>query len=245
MAKVTEIAAGVFRISTYVAAFDLQFNQFLVRDDEPLLFHTGLRGMFAEVRDAVATLIPPESLRWISFSHFEADECGSLNEWLAAAPRAQTACGFVAAAVSVDDMASRPSRPLMDGETLSTGSKSFRFLSTPHVPHCWEAGVLFEETGGTLFCSDLIDQGGDVEAVTESDVIGRHRENLLKFQQSPFANYMPWTPNTEPILRRLAALRPKTLAIMHGSTFRGDGGRALLDEIEVLRETFGRQSVTD
>jgi flavorubredoxin len=243
MAIVTEIAPDIFRISIYAAAFDLQFNQFLVRDDEPLLFHTGMRAIFADVRDAVATLIRPAELRWISFSHFEADECGSLNEWLAVAPQAQPACGFVATAVNVDDMAVRPSHPLQDGETLATGAKRHRFLGTPHVPHCWDAGMLFEETTGTLFCSDLLDHGGDVEPLTEADVVGRHRDNLLKFQSSPFANYMPWTPNTEPILRRLAGLRPKTLAIMHGSAFRGDGEHALLAEVEVLREVFGKPSV--
>jgi flavorubredoxin len=239
MATVTEIAPDVFRISTYVAPFDLQFNQFLVRDDEPLLFHTGLRALLPAVREAVASLIEPAALRWISFSHFEADECGSLNDWLTLAPKAQTACSFVGAAVSVDDVSLRPARALQDGETFSTGNKRYRFLHTPHVPHCWEAGMLFEESTATLFCSDLLDHGGDVEPLTESDVVGRHRDNLLRFQQGPFANYMPWTPNTEPTLRRLADLQPRTLAIMHGSAFRGDGRQALIDEIQVLREIFG------
>ncbi|MGH7820618.1 MAG: MBL fold metallo-hydrolase [Candidatus Binatia bacterium] len=243
MATVTEIAPEIFRISTYVPEFGLQFGQFLVRDEEPLLFHTGLRRIFPGVHEAVAKLIDPSRLRWISFSHFESDESGALNEWLDAAPNAEAACSMVGALVNVDDFALRPARQLADGEVLETGNRRFRFLRTPHVPHCWEAGLLFEETTSTLFCSDLFDQGGDVEPLAESGVLERHRESLLAGQAGPFANYLPWTPNTEPILRRLAALRPKVLATMHGSVFRGDGERLLRAEIDVLRDVFGRANV--
>ncbi|HZU97450.1 MAG TPA: MBL fold metallo-hydrolase, partial [Planctomycetota bacterium] len=146
MTTVTEVGADIFKITTFVKEIDLQFSQFLVRDDEPFLFHTGLRAMFPLVRDAVAKVLPPASVRWVGFSHFEADECGSLNEWLAAAPRAQAACGFVGAMVSVNDFASRPARALQPDEVVATGKRRLRFLRTPHVPHCWEAGLFFEET---------------------------------------------------------------------------------------------------
>ena len=147
---VTEIAPDLYRISTYIPEIDLQFNQFLVKDDEPLLFHTGMKVMFPLVRDAVASVIDPSSIRWIGFSHFEADECGSLNEWLQTAPAAQPVCSMVGALVSINDFALRPALGMTDGEVLSTGGYRFRFLQTPHVPHCWEAGLLFEETKCTL-----------------------------------------------------------------------------------------------
>ena len=239
MTTVSEIAPDVFRISAFVPDFNIQFNQFLVRDDEPLLFETGMRGLFPAVRDAVAKLIDPRSLRWISFSHFEADECGSLNEWLSLAPEAQAACSVVGAVVSVDDFALRPARQLADGEELVTGKKRYRFLHTPHVPHCWEAGLLFEETQRTLLCSDLFHQNGDVEPATHSDVLGRCRQVLVEYQQGPLANYMPYTPLTEPILHRLAELQPKTLATMHGSAFVGDGARALHDLATVFKDVLG------
>jgi flavorubredoxin len=140
---IDEVAPDVFRISTYVPEADLQFGQFLVRDKEPLLFETGMKGLFPAVREAVAKLIDPTTVRWVAFSHFEADECGSLNEWLALAPRAQAACSLVGAIVSVDDFAMRPARQLTDGEEFTTGKRRYRFLHTPHVPHCWEAGMLF------------------------------------------------------------------------------------------------------
>jgi flavorubredoxin len=139
--NITEIAPDVFRLSTFIPEADLQFNQFLVRDDEPLLFHTGMRGIFPQVREAVATLIDPATLRYISFSHFEADECGSLNEWLAIAPNAEAVASLVGVEVSINDFASRPARALMDGDTFSTGKYQFKFLHTPHLPHCWEAGL--------------------------------------------------------------------------------------------------------
>jgi len=237
---VNEIAPDVYRISTYVPEIDLQFNQFLINDDEPLLFHTGQRAMFPIVRDAVATVIDPSKIRWLGFSHFEADECGSLNEWLQVAPAAQPVCSLVGALVSVNDFAVRPAKGMTDGEVLRTGKYRFRLLHTPHVPHCWEAGLLFEEENRTLLSSDLLHQNGDVEALTESDVIGRARQTLLDYQAGPFANYMPYTQHTDSTMKRLADLKPKTIAAMHGSSFTGDGERALRDLAEVMREVLAQ-----
>jgi flavorubredoxin len=239
MATITEIAPDVYRISTYVADFDLQFNQFLVKDDEPLLYHTGMRSMFPLVLEAVGKIIEPARIRWVGFSHFEADECGSLNDWLEAAPAAHPVCTFVGAMVSVNDFASRPARPLKDGDVLNTGKYRFRVHATPHLPHGWDAGMLFEESQHTMFCSDLFHQAGDVEPSTESDLIGRFRDTLTRYQAGPLRNYMPYTPHTERLLAQLAAFKPKTLAAMHGSAFVGDGAQALLDLGPVLKEILG------
>ena len=173
MTKVTEIAADVYSISTYVPASNLQFNQFLIKDNEPLLFHTGMKHMFPHIRDAVARVIRPSTIRWISFSHFEADECGSLNEWLTVAPHAEPVCGLVGALVSVNDFAVRQARVLAHDEVLKTGKYRFRLRQTPHVPHNWEASLMFEEVTRTLLCSDLFTHDGDVEPVTELDVVER------------------------------------------------------------------------
>lgn len=240
MTQITEITPDIYRISTFIPEGNLQFNQFLVRDEQPLLYHTGMKGLFPVVRDAVATLIDPSTIRWIGFSHFEADECGALAEWQTLAPEAIAACSFVGKIVSVDDVvARRPAQALADGEQLSTGKYRFRFLLTPHVPHCWEASLLFEDTHGTLFCSDLFHQNGDVEPSTSADVVGRFKQTLVEYQQSPLANYMPYTPYTESTLQRLAALKPRTLAAMHGSTFVGDGAQALTDVAQVIKEILG------
>jgi len=196
--------------------------------------------MFPLVRDAVARVIDPSALRWISFSHFEADECGALNDWLGLAPHAQTVCGLVGALVSVNDFAVRQARVLAQDEILKTGKYRFRFLQTPHVPHNWEACLLFEEVTHTLLCSDLFSHEGDVEAVTGSDVVDRARRALIEGQQGPFANAYPYTPLTGPILHRLADLRPKQLALMHGSTFVGDGERVLRDLATDMQEVLGR-----
>ena len=240
MAVVTEIAPDVYRISVYVTRVNLQFNHFLVKDDEPLLFHTGLRGMFPEVREAISTLIDPSRLRSVSFSHFESDECGALQEWLAVAPHAEVVCSDLGALVSVNDFIGRPARGLEDGAAFSTGKYRFRFCRTPHLPHGWDAGVLFEETQRTLLCSDLFHQNGDVEPLTESDVVGRSQQSMRDYQSGILAEYVPYTPLTARNLTKLAELKPTTLAIMHGSSFRGDGARAL-DELNVaFREVFGR-----
>lgn len=237
--SVTEIAPNCYRISTYIPEFQLQFNQFLIKDEEPLLFHTGMRALFPTVREAVATLIDPSKLRWIGFSHFEADECGSLNEWLEIAPEAKPVCSMVGALVSINDFATRPAKGMNDGEVFSTGEHRFRFAHTPHVPHCWEAGLLFEETKGTLLCSDLFHQNGEVEPLTESDVIDRTRQTLIDYQAGPFANYMPYTKHTDGIMQRLAALNPRTLAPMHGPAYVGDGAQAIRDLAVVMREVLG------
>jgi len=237
---VDEVAPDIFRIATFVPELNFPFCQFLVRDDEPLLFHTGGRAMFPLVHEAVARVIDPASIRWIGFSHYEADECGSLNEWLATAPAAEPVCSLVGAMVSVNDFASRPARGMVEDEILTTGAHRFRFRQTPHVPHCWEAGLLFEETSRTLLCSDLFHQFGDLEAVTHSSVLDRSEEALATYQAGPFAHYMPYTTETERILHGLADLAPTTLATMHGSTFVGDGRSALRDLNEVMQRLLAR-----
>ena len=236
--RIDEIAPDVHRLCTYVPEFQLQFNSFLIRDEEPLLFHAGLRGMFPMVREAVGRVLDPAKLRWLAFSPFESAECGALNHWLELAPSAQAACSVVGTIVSVDDYAIRPSRGLADGEVLATGRYRFRFCSTKHLPHGWDAGLLFEETQRTLMCSDLFHHAGDGEPITSSDVLGRCKATLIEYQKGPLADYLPYTPMTEGILKKLAGLKPKTLAIMHGSSFTGDGEQALLGLSTVLRETF-------
>jgi flavorubredoxin len=235
-ATVGEVAPDIYRIAIHVPELNFPFCHFLVKDDEPLLFHTGSRAMFPLVREGVARVLDPASLRWISFSHYEADECGSLNEWLAIAPAAEPACSMVGALVSVNDAASRPARGLVQDEVLATGSHRFRFRQTPHVPHCWEAGMLFDETTRTLLSSDLFHQLGDNEPLHHGSVIDRAEQSLAAFQQGPLANYMPYSALTEQILHGLADLEPKTIAVMHGSTFTTDGGQALRD----LNEMMGR-----
>lgn len=243
MTTVTEIAPDVFRLSIYADPFDLQFNHFLVRDEEPLLFHTGMRGMFQDLHEAVSRLIRPADLRWLSWSHFEVDECGSLNQWLEAAPSAQPACGVLGAMINITDFADRPPRPLERDDVLETGERRFRFVPTPHLPHGWDAGVLFEETQGTLFCSDLLHQVGDVEPMTESTgaVLGRTRKAIIDYQAGPLMDYVPYTPNTQRLLDELADLGPKTLAIMHGSSFSGDAERALRELGPIFKEVFGAE----
>lgn len=239
--RIDEVASDVFRISVYVPAFDLQFNHFLIRDEEPLLFHTGMRGMFPVVRDAVASLMDPASLRWISWSHFEVDECGALNEWLAVAPRATAVCGELGAMINIADFANRPPRALRPDDVLETGRHRFRWVPTPHLPHGWDAGVLFEEADRVMLCSDLMHQLGDVEPVTSGDVIGRYRHAFETYQASPvLMDYVPYTDNTRRQLAKLASLEPRTLAAMHGSTFVGDGAQALLASADVIRDLSGK-----
>lgn len=242
MALITEIAPGVHRISILFREINLQFNHFLVVDDEPLLYHTGMRRMFPEVLEAVKRIIDPATLRWIGFSHFEVDECGSLNDWLKVAPHAQAVSGVVGSLVNLTDFADRPPRALNADETFTTGRLRFRYRPTPHLPHGWDAGVLFEETQRILFCSDLFSHNGEVEALTEGDILGPTRQSLMDFQAGPLMDYMPYTPNTRPLLEGLAALKPRTLAIMHGSSFTGDGSRALLELDGVMKDTLGMPS---
>jgi flavorubredoxin len=238
--KVTEIARDTFRISTFHPDYGIQFNQFLIKDDEPFLMHTGFKKMFAATLEGVASIIDPSKLHWIGFSHFESDECGALNEWLKAAPRAQAVCSFVSAMVNVNDFAERIPRPLADGEVLQTGRHRLRFLSTPHVPHAWDAGLFFDEVEKTLLCSDLFFQPGDPEPVVESEIVGRARDAIQGNLAGPMAKDMPYTPYTDSTLRRLAALEAKTLAVMHGSSFHGDGRTAILDLAAVIEDLLSK-----
>jgi len=224
--RVSEIADGIYRLSTYVPEIappaGFTFNQFLILGEEPLLFHTGLRKMFPLTRDAVGRVLPPERLRWIAFGHFEADECGAMNEWLAAAPQAQLAHGQTGCLVSLNDWADRVPRVLADGETIDIGNgKRVRYIDTPHTPHGWDAGVMYEESTRTLMCGDLFTQLGDGPALTESDVVGPAiaAEDLFK--------YSSLNPDMGTTIRGLAKLAPRMLALMHGPSFIGDGGAAL------------------
>ena len=223
--KIDEISAGVYRVSIFVPDIappaGFTFNHFLFTGDEPLLFHCGRRKMFPLVSAAVARIIPPERLRWLGFGHFEADECGSMNEWLAIAPNAQLTHGITGCRVSVSDMADRAPRVLSDGEVIDIGSKRFRYIDTPHVPHGWDAGVMFEEITKTLLCGDLFTHVGNGPAITESDIVEPSitTENL--------SHYTSLGPTTGSTIRNLAALQPKILATMHGSSFAGDGAAAL------------------
>ena len=224
--RIGEIADGIYRLSTFVPEIappaGFTFNQFLVLGDEPLLFHTGLRRMFPLVREAVARLVPPERLRWIAFGHYEADESGAVNEWLAVAPHAEAAHGHTGCLVSLNDMADRTPRMLADGETLDLGGgRRVRWLDTPHIPHGWDAGVLYEEASGTLLCGDLFTQLGDGPALTGGDIVGPSvaAEDLFGFSSL--------NPGMGATIRRLAEVSPRTLALMHGPSFAGDGAAAL------------------
>jgi flavorubredoxin len=223
--KITEITDGIYRLSTFVPEIappaGFAFNQFLILGDEPLLFHTGLRKMFPLIRDAVARLISPERLRWIAFGHYEADECGAMNEWLAVAPQAQVAHGQTGCLVSLNDMADRAPRVLQDGETIDLGGKRVRYLDTPHTPHGWDAGVLYEESTGTLLCGDLFTQLGNDCALTDRDIVGPAiaAEDLFR--------YSSLNPGMGTTIRGLAKVAPRTLALMHGPSFTGDGAAAL------------------
>ncbi len=219
-----EIADGVYRFSTAVDGIGPEpftFNQFLVMGEAPLLFHLGQRMFFPMISEAVARVTPLEKIRYLSFGHVEADECGAMNLWLAAAPNAEVVHGQTACNVSLVDLADRPPRALADGQVLDLGGRRVRWLDTPHVPHGWEAGVMFEETGSTLLCGDLLTHGGDGPAITEADV------TAPAIAMEDMFHSMSMGPNTDPVLRRLADLAPKTLALMHGSSFTGDGAAAL------------------
>ncbi len=237
--QVHEIGPDLFRISSYIAKFDLQFNQFLVRDEEPLLFHTGMKGMFDQVREGVGKVLDPATVRWVGFSHFEADECGSLNSWLAIAPQAKAVCGTIGATININDYTGHQTHVLVEGDALETGRYRFRFLETPQVPHGWDAGLLFEETGKTLFCSDLFLHNGDVEPATEEDIIDRAKQSLLAFEAGSLANSTPYTAKTDDILQRLAHLEPQCIATMHGSSYLGDGGKAIRDLSGMWKNVLG------
>lgn len=229
---VFEIADGIYRVSTPVEAPGLggfSFNQYLVADDEPLLFHTGPRGVFPGTREGIARVLPPETLRWIAWSHHEADESGSVNDLLALAPRAEPACSVVGTMTSANDLALRPPRALVDGEAIRLGRHEVVWMDAPHVPHGWDCGFLFERTTRTLLCGDLFTQAGEGDPpLTETDVLGPSE------QMRAMMDYYAHGPATRPILEKLAALEPRTLACMHGSAWTGDGAallRALADAL--------------
>jgi flavorubredoxin len=230
--RIDEIGDAIYRIYTPVQlpGGGFSFNQYLIVDDAPLLFHTGLRRMFPLVRAAIARVMAPERLRYIGFSHFEADECGALNDFLAVAPKAEPVCSQIAAMVSVNDVADRPARALGDGESLSIGRHEIRWLDTPHLPHAWECGVMFETRSSTLLCGDLFTQPGTGHPpVTEGDILGPSEAMRAAM------DYYAHARNSRQMLERLAVLKPKTLACMHGSAWRGDGAgllRALADRLE-------------
>jgi flavorubredoxin len=222
--RTDEIADRIYRISTFVPEVGptgFSFNQFLIVDEEPLLFHCGMRALFPLVSEQISAIVPVERLRWITFGHVEADECGAMNLFLAAAPHAQVAHGILGCQVSIDDLADRPPRPLADGEVIELGERRVRHIDTPHAPHNWESRVLYEETTGVLFCGDLMTQVGDGPALTESDVVGPAVLAEDVFRATSLGPAVPAA------LYRLAELYPATLAVMHGSSFAGDGAAAL------------------
>jgi flavorubredoxin len=221
--NVDEVADGVYRLSTWIEPAGLVFNQYLLDAEQPLLFHTGQRNLFPLVRDALATVMPAERLRWIAFGHLESDESGAMNEWLAAAPEAQVVAGHLANVVSLNDLADRPPHGLADDEVLDLGGKRVRHLDTPHVPHGWDARVLYEETTGTLLCGDLFTRQGEVPATTDADIVGPALEAEDVFHATCLA------PSTGATIRRLAGLGSTTLALMHGSAYTGDNQAALED----------------
>ncbi len=232
--NIHEIAPGLYRINTPIPipGGDFNFNQYLIADDAPLLFHTGPKKLFPLVAEAIGRVLALESLRYVAFSHYEADECGSLNEFLGAAPNAVPVCGQVAALVSVNDVADRPAQPLSDGETLDLGTHSVRWYDTPHLPHGWECGLLMETHTRTLLCGDLFTQGGKgTEPVTESDIVGP--SEAFRRQMDYYAH----TPQTGEMLERLAAASPMVLACMHGSAYRGDGAAMLRSLAGALAES--------
>jgi flavorubredoxin len=234
--RIDEIADRIYRLSTFVpeiaAPAGFTFNQFLVLTDEPLLFHTGKRRMFPDVRVALERVLPPERLRWIAFGHYESEECGAVNEWLSVAPHAEVMHGQIGCMVSLNDMADRTPRMLADGEVVDLGGdRRVRYADTPHIPHGWEAGVLYEETTGTLLCGELFTHLGDGAPLTDKDVVGPAIAAEDMFHASSLH------PATGKTIRRLAELAPRTLAIMHGSSFAGDGAAAL----RVLADDYDRR----
>jgi flavorubredoxin len=235
--KINEIADGIYRLSTWVEEVappvGFTFNQFFVDAEEPLLFHAGLRRMFPLLAEAVARIRPVEDLRWISFGHVEADECGGMNDWLAAAPRSQVIAGALACDVSLNDLADRPPVAFAgDGDVIDLGGKRVCHIATPHVPHGWDAQVLYEETTGTLLCGDLFTHVGDGPALVTTDIVEPAIEAELMFHEMTLA------PNTVPTLTRLAEFEPTVLALMHGSSFAGDGGAALRTLAAQIDERF-------
>jgi flavorubredoxin len=222
-ARVAEVGDGLYQLTTYLPEMDFAVNQYLLTGDEPLLFHTGMRGLFPDVSTAVASVIPAQSLRWIGFGHVAADECGSMNQWLAAAPAATVVQGAVGCMVSIGDLADRSPRPLAPGEKLETGGHQLEWIDTPHVPHAWEAGVMFDHETRTLLCGDLFSQYGNYAPSTVDDIVAPAVEAEDAFPS------MSLHPATGSLIRSLAELDIATLALMHGPVFTGDCRRALCD----------------
>jgi flavorubredoxin len=228
--RVTEVADGVHQLTTVVPGSPVAYNQFLVSGEQPLLFHTGMRGLFPFVRDAVGRVLPPESLRWISFGHVEADESGSMNEWLAIAEDATVVQSHIGCMVSIADLADRAPHPLGDGEQLDIGDHLVQWFDTPHVPHAWDAGVLYDVSTKTLFCGDLFTRLGEYEATTSDDIVGP-----AVFAEDTLSGSLSLHPASGAVIRRLAELDVDTLALMHGPAFTGDCAaalRALADDYE-------------
>ncbi len=230
--RTDEIADGIYRFSTYVERAGLTFNQYLVQAEQPLLFHCGLRALFPIISAAMAQIMPVSRLRWISFGHVEADELGGMNDWLSAAPDAQVAFGATGCAVSVNDLASRLPRPLQEGDVMDLGGKTVRYIATPHVPHGWDAGLLFEETTRTLLCGDLFTHMGEVPPLTSNDIIGPAFEAEREYQ------FTALTPRTVPTIIALKQFAAKVLALMHGAAFDGNCDQALTDLADGYDQRF-------
>jgi flavorubredoxin len=235
--RVDEIAPNVYRFSTFGEQAGIVFNQFLIDAGEPLLFHAGQKWLFPNLHEAMARVMDPARLRWIAFGHYEADECGARNDGLRVAPDATIAHGTIGVRTSINDQADRPPKALEDGDTFDLGGKRVRYISTPHVPHGWDAGLIFEETTGTLFTSDLFTRHGDAGVWTESDVVGP----ALTTEDHGHATAL--TAATAPTIRRLAELPVQTLAVMHGPVFRGDAVKALTDLADAYAERFAESAV--
>jgi flavorubredoxin len=231
-ARVAEVADGIFQVTVWVPEIDLGMNQYLVRGDEPLLFHTGMRHQFSAVSRAMGTVMPLEDLRWVSFGHVEADECGSMNDFLAEAPDATVAHGTIGCMVSLADLADRPPRPLVDGEVLDIGGHRMRWFDTPHLPHAWEAGILYDETTRTLFCGDLFTRFGSYDPLTEDDILAP----AIEAERSDGWSSWSLRPDAAARVRSLAELEIHALAPMHSSTFTGDCRVALLGLADELDE---------
>lgn len=230
--SVYEIAPEIYRLSTFIPEAGIVFNQFLIDDEQPLLFHTGMKVLFPHVLSAMERVMDPLRLHWITFGHFEADECGAMNSWLAVAPQSTIAHGAIGVMVSIRDQADRPPRSLEDGEVLELGAKRLRYIATPHVPHGWDAGLYYEETTHTLFGGDLFTALGNGPEVTFSDIVGPAFEAEDRFRATAL------TPQTEPTLRFLSGLDIDTLALMHAPAFRGDASQALADLANGYAERF-------
>ena len=230
--RVTEVADGVHQLTTVVPDLPVAFNQYLVAGDEPTIFHTGMRSLFPLVSQAVSRVIPAESMRWVSFGHVEADESGSMNDWLALAPNATVVQSQTGCMVSLQDLADRPPRPLADGERLDIGGHVLQWIDTPHVPHAWEAGLLYDSSTKTLFCGDLFTRFGEFEATTTDDIVGPAVE-----AEDIAPGSLSLHPSSAATVRRLAELDIETLALMHGPAFTGDCRQALLD----LAKDFDRR----